>query len=54
MQAIAASDMTLISESLQGMAIAIQLIRATMQNIRQNLVFAYIYNIAGIPIATGV
>jgi P-type Cu+ transporter len=52
--AIAASDITLISGDLQGIVTAIQLSHATMQNIRQNLFFAYIYNVAGIPIAAGV
>ncbi|MCW5318335.1 heavy metal translocating P-type ATPase [Nostoc sp. KVJ3] len=52
--AIAASDITLISGDLQGIVTAIQLSRATMQNIRQNLFFALIYNVAGIPIAAGV
>lgn len=52
--AIAASDITLISGDLQGIVTAIQLSRATMRNIRQNLFFAFIYNIAGIPIAAGI
>jgi Cu+-exporting ATPase len=52
--AIAASDITLISGDLQGIVTAIQLSSATMQNIRQNLFFAFIYNVAGIPIAAGV
>ncbi|MEG3938516.1 MULTISPECIES: heavy metal translocating P-type ATPase [unclassified Microcoleus] len=52
--AIAASDITLISGDLQGIITAIQLSRATMRNIRENLFFAFIYNIAGIPIAAGV
>jgi Cu+-exporting ATPase len=52
--AIAASDITLISGDLQGIITAIQLSRATMRNIRQNLFFALIYNIAGIPIAAGI
>ncbi|WP_235006662.1 heavy metal translocating P-type ATPase [Calothrix rhizosoleniae] len=52
--AIAASDVTLISGDLQGIVTAIQLSRATIRNIRQNLFFAFIYNIAGIPIAAGI
>ena len=52
--AISASDITLISGDLQGIVTAIQLSRATMANIRQNLFFAFIYNVAGIPIAAGV
>jgi Cu+-exporting ATPase len=51
--AIAASDITLISGDLQGIVTAIQLSRATIGNIRQNLFFAFIYNLAGIPIAAG-
>ncbi|MEA5472311.1 heavy metal translocating P-type ATPase [Spirulina sp. 06S082] len=52
--AISASDITLISGDLQGIVTAIQLSRATMNNIRQNLFFAYIYNVLGIPIAAGI
>jgi len=52
--AIAASDITLISGDLQSIVTAIQLSRATMSNIRQNLFFAFIYNIVGIPIAAGI
>jgi P-type Cu+ transporter len=52
--AIAASDITLISGDLQGVVTAIQLSHATIRNIRQNLFFAFIYNIAGIPIAAGI
>ena len=52
--AIAASDITLISGDLQGIVTAIQLSRATMRNIRENLFFAFIYNIAGIPLAAGI
>ncbi|WP_082127229.1 heavy metal translocating P-type ATPase [Calothrix sp. 336/3] len=52
--AIAASDITLISGDLQGIVTAIQLSRATIRNIRQNLFFAFIYNAAGIPIAAGI
>ena len=52
--AIAASDITLISGDLHGIVTAIQLSRATIRNIRQNLFFAFIYNVAGIPIAAGI
>jgi P-type Cu+ transporter len=52
--AIAASDITLISGDLQSIVTAIQLSRATMSNIRQNLFFAFIYNTLGIPIAAGI
>jgi P-type Cu+ transporter len=52
--AIAASDITLISGDLQGVVTAIQLSQATIRNIRQNLFFAFIYNVAGIPIAAGI
>jgi Cu+-exporting ATPase len=52
--AIAASDITLISGDLHGIVTAIQLSRATIRNIRQNLFFAFIYNTAGIPIAAGI
>jgi P-type Cu+ transporter len=52
--AIAASDVTLISGDLQGIVTAIQLSRATLRNIRQNLFFAFIYNVVGIPIAAGI
>ncbi|MBD1821543.1 copper-translocating P-type ATPase [Cyanobacteria bacterium FACHB-DQ100] len=52
--AIAASDITLISGDLQGIVTAIQLSHATIRNIRQNLFFAFIYNVAGIPIAAGI
>jgi len=52
--AIEASDVTLISGELRGVTTAVDLSRATMRNIRQNLGFAFVYNVAGIPIAAGV
>jgi Cu+-exporting ATPase len=52
--AIESSDITLISGALSGLVTAIDLSRATMRNIRQNLVFAFVYNGVGIPIAAGV
>ena len=52
--AIEASDVTLISGDLRGVVTAIDLSRATMRNIKQNLFFAFFYNAAGIPIAAGV
>ncbi|NET41281.1 heavy metal translocating P-type ATPase [Okeania sp. SIO2B3] len=52
--AMSASDLTLISGDLWGIVTAIQLSHATMKNIRQNLFFAYIYNVLGIPIAAGI
>ena len=51
---MAASDITLISGDLYGIVTAIQLSKATIDNIRQNLFWAYIYNIFGIPIAAGI
>ena len=51
--AIESSDITLISGALTGVVTAIQLSRATMRNIRQNLVWAFGYNLIGIPIAAG-
>ncbi|MEL6333615.1 MAG: heavy metal translocating P-type ATPase [Cyanobacteria bacterium J06626_26] len=52
--AIAASDITLISGDLGSIVTAIRLSRATMANIRQNLFFAFIYNVVGIPVAAGI
>ncbi|MEU0735849.1 copper-translocating P-type ATPase, partial [Streptomyces lavendulocolor] len=52
--AIEASDITLISGALAGVVTAVTLSRATMRNIRQNLVLAFVYNTAGIPLAAGV
>ena len=52
--AIEASDVTLIKGSLIGVVTAIEISRATMKNVRQNLVGAFGYNTAGIPVAMGV
>ncbi len=52
--AIASSDITLISGDLQTLVSAIKLSKATMKNIQQNLFFAYIYNVIGIPVAAGI
>ena len=52
--AIESSDITLISGALSGIVTAVDLSRATMRNIKQNLVFAFLYNTLGIPIAAGV
>lgn len=51
--AIEAADITLISGELKGVVTAITLSRATMRNIRQNLLFAFVYNMIGIPVAAG-
>lgn len=52
--AMAASHVTFISGDLRGIVTAIQLSHATMGNIRQNLFFAYVYNVFGIPIVAGI
>ena len=51
--AMHSADITLVKGDLQGIVRARHLSRATMQNIRQNLFFAFFYNSAGIPIAAG-
>jgi Cu+-exporting ATPase len=51
--AIEASDITLIKGSLRGVVLAMQISRATMRNVYQNLVGAFIYNSLGIPVALG-
>jgi P-type E1-E2 ATPase len=52
--AIQSAGITLVKGDLAGIARAIVLSRATMRNIRQNLIFAFAYNAVGIPIAAGV
>jgi Cu+-exporting ATPase len=52
--AMASADMTLVKGDLAGVVRARKLSAATMRNIRQNLLFAFLYNAAGVPIAAGV
>ncbi|MGH8014513.1 MAG: heavy metal translocating P-type ATPase [Candidatus Binataceae bacterium] len=52
--AMQSAGITLLKGDLMGIVHARNLSRATMRNIRQNLFFAFIYNIVGIPIAAGV
>jgi len=52
--AIESADITLMRGSLHGLADAIAVSKATLTNIKQNLLGAFIYNVAGVPIAAGV
>ena len=51
--AIEAAGITLVKGDLRGIARARNLSAATMRNIRQNLFFAFVYNVIGVPIAAG-
>jgi len=51
--AIEASDITLIKGSLNGVVTAIEVSRATLRNIKQNLFGAFVYNTLGVPVAAG-
>jgi Cu+-exporting ATPase len=51
--AMESAGVTLIKGDLTGLARAYRLSRATMRNIRQNLIFAFVYNALGVPIAAG-
>ncbi len=52
--AMESADVTLLKGDLRGLVRARRLSRATMRNIRQNLVWAFIYNALGVPVAAGV
>ena len=52
--AIESAGITLLRGDLRGIVRAVRLSRATMRNIRQNLFFAFVYNVLGVPIAAGV
>jgi Cu+-exporting ATPase len=52
--AIESAGVTLLKGDLLGLVRARRLSKAVMGNIRQNLVFAFVYNVAGVPIAAGV
>jgi P-type E1-E2 ATPase len=52
--AIEAADVVLMSGDVQGVARAVDISRRTMRNIRQNLFWAFAYNVALIPVAAGV
>lgn len=52
--AMESAEVTLVKGDLRGIARVIRLSHGTMKNIRQNLFFAFIYNIAGIPLAAGI
>ena len=52
--AMETAGVTLVRGDLRGIARARKLSRATLSNIRQNLFFAFLYNILGVPIAAGI
>ena len=52
--AMESAGITLVSGDLRGAARALRLSKATMRNIRQNLFFAFVYNVLGVPIAAGI
>ncbi len=52
--AVESADIVLMKDDLQDSVFAIRMSRATLRNIKQNLFFAFIYNILGIPFAAGI
>jgi Cu+-exporting ATPase len=52
--AMESASVTLIKGDLRGIVRARRLSEATMRNIRQNLFFAFIYNVLGVPVAAGI
>jgi Cu+-exporting ATPase len=52
--AMESAAITLVKGDLRGIVRARRLSRATMRNIRQNLFFAFVYNVLGVPLAAGV
>jgi Cu+-exporting ATPase len=52
--AMESAAITLVKGDLRGIVRARRLSRATMRNIRQNLFFAFVYNVLGVPVAAGV
>ncbi|XSG81182.1 MAG: copper-transporting P-type ATPase [Methyloligella sp. ZOD6] len=52
--AMESAGLTLLRGDLRGVVAGVKLARATLRNIKQNLVFAFAYNVLGIPVAAGV
>ena len=51
--AMESAGLTLLKGNLRGVVRAVNLARATMRNIKQNLFFAFVYNALGVPVAAG-
>ena len=52
--AMESAGLTLLKGDLRGIVRAVNLARATMANVKQNLVFAFAYNALGVPVAAGI
>jgi Cu+-exporting ATPase len=52
--AISTADVTLVKGDMRGIVRARRLSRATMRNVKQNLFWAFVYNVLGVPIAAGI